>query len=133
MQTAVMPMTKTGYTETVQTYLPKAYEAEPELANAIKAGNQGLINYHLARLVQKLSEGGGVGKPKPKGGKPVDDAQSLVDRITKNLKKPGAPSDAAPASPLGRMAALDDMDDADFGKLVEGVIAGSKSISRKKR
>lgn len=134
MQQAVMPLTRTNYNETVTSFLPKAFEVEPELEDALSKGNVNLVKYHVARLVQKLSESGEneSGKPKPKGAKPWEDAQTLVDRIQSNLKKPGAPSDAAPASPLGRMSLIDDMDDADFGKLVEGVIAGSKRISRRK-
>lgn len=135
MQQAVMPLTRTNYNETVTSFLPKAFEAEPELEDALSKGNVNLVKYHVARLVQKLSESGenkGGEKPKPKGAKPGEDAQTLVDRIQNNLKKPGAPSDAAPASPLGRMALIDDMDDADFGKLVEGVISGSKRITRRK-
>ena len=118
---------KPDYGEVTKLHLPSLLQERPELAQAIQSGNLAEITYHLADLQRQLKN------PKKGDGKGDGDLEKndeLVQRILKNLDKPGAAQNTGGNIPSNSGKYVDNLSDEEFAKLYNKVVGGQMKIPR---
>lgn len=122
---------KSDYSDVVNTHLPALLRERPELSQAINKGNVQALQYHLADLYRQLKSGKGKqGGDEEGGDADLDNLPDNVKKILGNLGKPGNARNAATAVPASKGKWVDNLNDEDFGKLVNAVINDSIPIGK---
>lgn len=101
--------------------LPNLLKERPDLAQAMQTGDMNLIQYHMADMFRQLK-----GKGKPNN----DEMPDEVQRILTNLGKPGPSALTNSRQPANKGQWVDNLNDDDFGKLVNQVINGNTRIGK---